>query len=107
MTYEEAFKHPQFLIFFEEEIQRIETARRKVLLDGNIRKKVLKSVPYSKLKEQGLLTVEWMTNEFTLIRAKISDQPVHIRVFIDQFIHNVSYRTVIYVDKQNKNESTN
>lgn len=104
MTYQEIIDHPQFKIYFDEELKKVKGARDKYCFEHSLGEKRLKSTPYSRLKAEGKLTFEWLTNEFDLILRKKSEQPVHIRDFVMGFIHDLSLRVIVYVNKNNKTE---
>ena len=58
MTYQEAFVHPKFKEFFEEEIESSEKLRRKILLEGH----KLKSAPYTRLFRRAAFTLRECRN---------------------------------------------
>lgn len=91
MTYNECFDSPQFLIFFQEELNRIKKKGRIMMPKSS-----------QKLMAEGLLVPEWMVNEFNLIQRKLSSRPVRDREWIEYFVRSVAARTAVFYDKQAK-----
>ena len=81
MTYEEAFAHPQFEIFFQEDVERTRKQIRKALLSSR-QSGTTASRIFELLAEEGHLTSECMIHEALLIYKKQSDLPVRMRDFI-------------------------
>ena len=97
MTYNECFETEQFKIFFAEELKLIQQRREQILREHPGAK--FKSHSMSRIKEAGHLTPEWMCDEFDKIQFKKSSCSYADRLWIEEFVKKVAWRTVLFYQK--------
>lgn len=102
MTYTEAFATEQFKIFFDEELKLIETRHDQIRREAGDKFTRFKASPYSRVKENGHLNVDWMCNQFLLIQEKKALISADDRQWVDGFVRRVTWRTVMFYDKLEK-----
>lgn len=100
MTYEECFKTREFIAYFQKDLTKIRSARRKVWESGN--GMPLRSDVYSQLENLGLFHLKKITAEFMLIIEKKSNLSANQRAFITDIIMRCVYQTLKYFEEQAK-----